>query len=200
MAAILRSGKFLRIVSGLTRQRTEISSDERGKSGPQSITNSPLITSSYSGSVQQFHSLSLQQLYNALPVLNPEQELDKKKNEDSTLHILERRGSDPLLEFYVDKQKLEEAAKNLNVVDQDKGQIGLNLVKELKEEESVEYVEPVKLAVQKPDTNATSEKSQPTEPLVKEQPLQISLPTITVTEPPNECINENAEKVVKLNH
>ena len=85
MAAILRSGKFLRIVSGLTRQRTEISSDEKGKSGPQSTTNSPLITSSYSGSVQQFHSLSLQQLYNTLPVLNPEQELDKKKNEDREL-------------------------------------------------------------------------------------------------------------------
>jgi len=195
MAAILRSGKFLRIVSGLTRQRTEVSSDERGKSGPQSTTNSPLITSSYSGSVQQFHSLSLQQLYNALPVLNPDQELDKKKNEDSTLHILKRRGSDPLLEFYVDKQKLEEAAKNLNVVDQDKIHIGLNLVKELKEEEGVEYVEPVKLAVQKPDTDATSEKSQPTEPLVKDQPLQISLPTITVTEPPNECISKNGEKV-----
>ena len=147
MAAILRSGKFLRIVSGLTRQRTEISSDERGKSGPQSTTNSPLITSSYSGSVQQFHSLSLQQLYNALPVLNPEQELDKKKNEDSTFQVLERRGSDPLLEFYVDKQKLEEAAKNLNVIDQDKGHIGLNLVKELKEDEKIEYIGAQKLQI-----------------------------------------------------
>jgi len=197
MAAILRSGKFLRIVSGLTRQRTEISSDERGKSGPQGTSSSPLITSSYSGSIQQFHSLSLQQLYNALPVLSPEaeQEQDKKKNEDTKLHLLERRGSDPLLEFYVDKQKLEEAAKNFNVLDQDKGHIGLNLVKELKEEDNCIEDIPVKVTVQKSDAEAASEKSQPIEPLVEEQPVYVTLPTITITEPPNERINENAENV-----
>jgi len=190
MAAILRSGKFLRIVSGLTRQRTEISSDERVKSGPQ---GSPLVTSAYSGSIQQFHSLSLQHLYNALPVLNPEQDQDKKNNDDPKLHLLERRGSDPLLEFYVDKQKLEEAAKNFNVIDQDKGHIGLNLVKELKEDEKNEN-EPVK-AVQKSDAE-TSENSQPIESLVKEeQPVHVTLPTITITKAPNKCINENAEEV-----
>ena len=197
MAAILRSGKFLRIVSGLTRQRTEVSSDERGKSGPQGTSNSPLITSSYSGSVQQFHSLSLQQLYNALPVLNPEQEQDKKKNDDTKLHLLERRGSDPLLEFYVDKQKLEEAAKSFNVIDQDKGHIGLNLVKELKEEEKTENEPVVKVTVQKSNNEAVSEQDKPKDTLVKEeqQPVQFTLPTITITEPPNECSNENAKTV-----
>jgi len=197
MAAILRSGKFLRIVSGLTRQRTEVSSDERGKSGPQGTSNSPLITSSYSGSVQQFHSLSLQQLYNALPVLNPEQEQDKKKNDDTKLHLLERRGSDPLLEFYVDKQKLEEAAKSFNVIDQDKGHIGLNLVKELKEEEKTENEPVVKATVQKSNNEAVSEQDKPKDTLIKEeqQPVQFTLPTITITEPPNECSNENAETV-----
>jgi len=197
MAAILRSGKFLRIVSGLTRQRTEVSSDERGKSGPQGTSNSPLITSSYSGSVQQFHSLSLQQLYNALPVLNPEQEQDKKKNDDTKLHLLERRGSDPLLEFYVDKQKLEEAAKSFNVIDQDKGHIGLNLVKELKEEEKTENEPVVKATVQKSNNEAVSEQDKPKDTIIKEeqQPVQFTLPTITITEPPNECSNENAETV-----
>jgi len=197
MAAILRSGKFLRIVSGLTRQRTEVSSDERGKSGPQGTSNSPLITSSYSGSVQQFHSLSLQQLYNALPVLNPEQEQDKKKNDDTKLHLLERRGSDPLLEFYVDKQKLEEAAKSFNVIDQDKGHIGLNLVKELKEEEKTENEPVVKATVQKSNNEAVSEQDKPKDTLIKEeqQPVQFTLPTITITEPPIECSNEKAETV-----
>ena len=128
MAAILRSGKFLRIVSGLTRHSTE----ERGQ-GPQG-TSSPLVTTSYSGSIQQHHSLSLQHLFNALPILSPEQEQVQKNEDSSKLNLLERRGSDPLLEFYVDKQKLEEAAKNFNVINQ--SHVGLNLVKELKEEKA----------------------------------------------------------------
>ena len=188
MAAILRSGKFLRIVSGLTRHSTE----DRGQ-GPQG-TSSPLVTTSYSGSIQQHHSLSLQHLFNALPILSPEQE-QVKKNEDSKLNLLERRGSDPLLEFYVDKQKLEEAAKNFNVINQ--SHVGLNLVKELKEEktENEQVILSQKSAESSVITQESTEKIiQPIESeshTKDEQPIQVVHPTIeVVTETTNEIDNE----------
>ena len=200
MAAILRSGKFLRIVSGLTRHSTE----DRGQ-GPQG-TSSPLLTTSYSGSIQQHHSLSLQHLFNALPNLSPEQE-QVKKNEDSKLNLLERRGSDPLLEFYVDKQKLEEAAKNFNVINQ--SHVGLNLVKELKEEKTEN--EQVILSQKSTESSVITQEStekiiQPIESHIKdEQPVQIVHPTTEViTEAINEleneqCIIEKVEVVVQPN-
>ena len=188
MAAILRSGKFLRIVSGLTRHSTE----DRGQ-GPQG-TSSPLVTTSYSGSIQQHHSLSLQHLFNALPILSPEQE-QVKKNEDSKLNLLERRGSDPLLEFYVDKQKLEEAAKNYIVINQ--SHVGLNLVKELKEEktENEQVILSQKSAESSVITQESTEKIiQPIESeshTKDEQPIQVVHPTIeVVTETTNEIDNE----------
>merc|ERR1712156_668079 len=44
---------------------------------------------------------------------------------------------------------------------------------------------------------AVSEQDKPKDTLIKEeqQPVQFTLPTITITEPPNECSNENAETV-----
>ena len=186
MAAILRSGKFLRIVSGLTRHSTE----DRGQ-GPQG-TSSPLVTTSYSGSIQQHHSLSLQHLFNALPILSPEQE-QVKKNEDSKLNLLERRGSDPLLEFYVDKQKLEEAAKNFNVINQ--SHVGLNLVKELKEEKTEN--EQVILSQKSTESSVITEEStekiiKPIESLTKDElPIQVVHPTSeAIVETTNELDNE----------
>ena len=187
MAAILRSGKFLRIVSGLTRHSTE----ERGQ-GPQG-TSSPLVTTSYSGSIQQHHSLSLQHLFNALPILSPEQE-QVQKNEDSKLNLLERRGSDPLLEFYVDKQKLEEAAKNFNVINQ--SHVGLNLVKELKEEKAEN--EQVILSQKSTESSVITQESpekiiQPIESHTKDElPIQVLQPTSleAIAETTNELDNE----------
>ena len=187
MAAILRSGKFLRIVSGLTRHSTE----ERGQ-GPQG-TSSPLVTTSYSGSIQQHHSLSLQHLFNALPILSPEQE-QVQKNEDSKLNLLERRGSDPLLEFYVDKQKLEEAAKNFNVINQ--SHVGLNLVKELKEEKAEN--EQVILSQKSTESSVITQEStekiiQPIESHTKDElTIQVVQPTSleAIAETTNELDNE----------
>jgi len=186
MAAILRSGKFLRIVSGLTRHSTE----DRGQ-GPQG-TSSPLVTTSYSGSIQQHHSLSLQHLFNALPILSPEQE-QVQKNEDSKLNLLERRGSDPLLEFYVDKQKLEEAAKNFNVINQ--SHVGLNLVKELKEEKTEN--EQVILSQKSTESSVITQEStekiiQPIESHTKDElPTQVVQPTSeSIAETTNELDNE----------
>ena len=190
MAAILRSGKFLRIVSGLTRHSTE----DRGQ-GPQG-TSSPLVTTSYSGSIQQHHSLSLQHLFNALPILSPEQEQVQKNEDSSKLNLLvERRGSDPLLEFYVDKQKLEEAAKNFNVINQT-SHVGLNLVKELKEEKTENeqvILSQKSTAESSVITQESTEKIiQPIESHIKdEQPVQVVQPTIeVVTETTNEIDNE----------
>ena len=190
MAAILRSGKFLRIVSGLTRHSTE----DRGQ-GPQG-TSSPLVTTSYSGSIQQHHSLSLQHLFNALPILSPEQEQVQKNEDSSKLNLLvERRGSDPLLEFYVDKQKLEEAAKNFNVINQ--SHVGLNLVKELKEEKTEN--EQVILSQKSTESSViTQEEStekiiQPIESHMKDElPIQVVQATSlqTIAETTNELDNE----------
>lgn len=74
----------------------------------------------------QFHALSMQQLQNALPILSTDQD---KKHENQ---YLERRGSDPLLDFYVDKQKIDEAAKSIKILDNN--HVGLNVVKEIKHE------------------------------------------------------------------
>ena len=188
MAAILRSGKFLRIVSGLTRHSTE----ERGQ-GPQG-TSSPLVTTSYSGSIQQHHSLSLQHLFNALPILSPEQEQVQKNEDSSKLNLLERRGSDPLLEFYVDKQKLEEAAKNFNVINQ--SHVGLNLVKELKEEKAEN--EQVILSQKSTESSVITQEStekiiQPIESHTKDElPIQVVQPTSleAIAETTNELDNE----------
>ena len=188
MAAILRSGKFLRIVSGLTRHSTE----ERGQ-GPQG-TSSPLVTTSYSGSIQQHHSLSLQHLFNALPILSPEQEQVQKNEDSSKLNLLERRGSDPLLEFYVDKQKLEEAAKNFNVINQ--SHVGLNLVKELKEEKAEN--EQVILTQKSTESSVITQESpekviQPIESHTKDElPIQVLQPTSleAIAETTNELDNE----------
>lgn len=118
MAAILRSGKFLRMVTGLTRSGP----NQQQGSSTQEGGQAPLLTPINSNSIQ-FHALSMQQLQNALPILSTEKQEEK---------FLERRGSDPLLEFYVDKQKIDEAAKSIKILDNN--HIGLNVVKEIKQE------------------------------------------------------------------
>merc|ERR1719270_2927870 len=197
MAAILRSGKFLRVVSNLTRH----SADERGQ-GHQGTNSSPLVTTAYSGSIQQHHSLSLQHLFNALPKLNPEKE-QVKKNEDPKLNLLERRGSDPLLEFYVDKQKLEEAVKNFNVINQ--SHVGLNLVKELKDEKTEN--EPTTILVQKSTEIVKQEETEEIQPIVEshakdEKPVQVIHPPCEVTgnETPFEVNDESVNENVKVDH
>ena len=141
MAAILRSGKFLRYVSGLNRFRNDDKDHVVQGSNP---SNSPLIACANNiGSIKQHHSLSLQSLCKDLPVLSADQD-QISLHKDSKLNLLERRGSDPLLEFYVDKQKLEEAAKNVNIL-RDKSPVGLNLVNELTSDtDKSTFCEPVK--------------------------------------------------------
>ena len=91
------------------------------------------------------HTWSLQNLQSALPVLSsvPEQikfEENSVNNGDNcnNLEQLQRRGSDPLLEFYVDKQKLEDVSRQLKSSTSSsstfENRVGLNLVKELKED------------------------------------------------------------------
>ena len=134
MAAILRSGKFLRIVSNLARTN-QGGQQQQGREQNQQCPSIP-------SDAQPFHAWSLQHLQNALPILS-NVETEKRDNESKTHegHPGQRRGSDPLLEFYVDKQKIEEAAKKIV----EPSRIGLNVVQDLsideKQTEVVEVIE-----------------------------------------------------------
>lgn len=128
MAAILRSGKFLRMVTGLTR-----SGGQNQQGSQQASKDGSLVTPI---NTVQYHALPFQQLQNALPILSTD-------NERKEQVVLERRASDPLLDFYVDKQKIEEATKSFKVLDNSHHiasghHVGLNLVKEIKEETEIE--------------------------------------------------------------
>ena len=105
MAAILRSGKFLRIVSNLAR------SAQGGQQQGQSTQQNPATFPTQDTST--YHSWSLQNLQNALPILSTEHDREKVPKANEANQGGSRRGSDPLLEFYVDKQKIEAAAKKL---------------------------------------------------------------------------------------
>merc|ERR1712018_825807 len=77
----------------------------------------------------------MQNLQRALPVLSsiPERNFEETVgNNDDCLE--QRRGSDPLLEFYVDKQKLEDVSRQLKSSTSFENRVGLNLVKDLKED------------------------------------------------------------------
>ena len=159
MAAILRSGKFLRIVSNLARTN-QGGQQQQGQQTQQcpSIPNAD---------AQPFHAWSLQHLQNALPILSAEHEKhDEIKKPEGQL----RRGSDPLLEFYVDKQKIEEAAKKIV----EPSRIGLNVVQDLsideKHTETVEVIEkkPIEIAKQNVEKKQISETNELTNEIVSD--------------------------------
>jgi hypothetical protein len=144
MAAILRSGKFLRIVSGFARSGP---APAGGQQPPKegSFPAFPLLDNS--GGQLSFHAWSVQHLQNALPLLStdPEKNFDDKNNAGGTV-VATRRGSDPLLDFYVDTQKIEEdvtcRAGGLQVASSKKSStpassseaknlVGLNVVKDV---------------------------------------------------------------------
>ena len=128
MAAILRSGKFLRIVSNLARSAQGGQQQQQGQQTQQCPATFP------SQDAQPYHAWSLQHLQNALPILSTDQDKAevKRQDEQQQQQQLQRRGSDPLLEFYVDKQKIEEAAKKFI----EPSRIGLNVVHDLNEDKS----------------------------------------------------------------
>ena len=132
MAAILRSGKFLRIVSNLARSAQ--GGQQQGQQGQgQSTQQNPATFPTQDTST--YHSWSLQNLQNALPILSTEHDREKvPKANEANQGSGSRRGSDPLLEFYVDKQKIEAAAKKL--VTEEPSRIGLNVIQDLSDEHS----------------------------------------------------------------
>ena len=136
MAAILRSGKFLRIVSNLARSTQGGQQQQQGQQTQQCPATFP------TQDAQPYHAWSLQHLQNALPILSTDQDKAEVKRQDEEQHQkLQRRGSDPLLEFYVDKQKIEEAAKKFI----EPSRIGLNVVQDLNEDKQIECIDNLKL-------------------------------------------------------
>ena len=131
--------------SGQSSSSQQGSQKDGGNNGSFNITFPTLDGSSNnSGSQMPLHTWSLQNLQSALPVLSsvPEQikfEENSVSNGDNcnNLEQLQRRGSDPLLEFYVDKQKLEDVSRQLKSSTSSsstfESRVGLNLVKDLKE-------------------------------------------------------------------
>jgi len=85
------------------------------------------------------------------PLPLPTLEADRKPSE----YLVQRRGSDPLLEFYVDKQKIEEAAKSIKLLDLEP-HVGLNLVKELAAEN-----DEGETAVRKPQIKKVPKTNEP---------------------------------------
>lgn len=130
---LLRSGikiprEFLRIVSNFTKPgQNSPDHPHHGPNGNESLLVSTTTTNA-AGSMP-YHAWSLPNLQNALPILTAHHEEDSK--------LIERRVSDPLLDFYVDKQKMEEAAKNIKAID---NRVGLNVIKELKVEEETKAI------------------------------------------------------------
>ena len=128
--------------SGQSSSSQQGSQKDGGNNGSFNITFPTLDGSSNnSGSQMPLHTWSLQNLQSALPVLSsvPEQikfEENSVNNGDNcnNLEQLQRRGSDPLLEFYVDKQKLEDVSRQLKSSTSFENRVGLNLVKDLKED------------------------------------------------------------------
>lgn len=136
MAAILRSGKFLRIVSNLARSTQGGQQQQQGQQTQQCPATFP------TQDAQPYHAWSLQHLQNALPILSTDQDKAEVKRQDEEQHQkLQRRGSDPLLEFYVDKQKIEEAAKKFI----EPSRIGLNVVQDLNEDKQIECIDNLKV-------------------------------------------------------
>ena len=133
MAAILRSGKFLRIFSGLSKSGQQPIQQGSDKLENPENRNQPV----FQQQLNAYHSISLQSLQNSLPILVQNEAKDETKIRDIPKEVFERRGSDPLLEFYVDKQKIEEAAKNIK-------HIGLNIVNEIETEKTDEIVVKIK--------------------------------------------------------
>ena len=197
MASLLRSGQFLRALSRITNSSGQSSSSQQGQKdgnngGSFSITFPTLDGSSSSngGGQMPLHSWSLQNLQSALPVLSsiPERKFEETVGNGD---LEQRRGSDPLLEFYVDKQKLEDVSRQLKSSTSFENRVGLNLVKDLKEDlnetkSDLKKVEDV--AVVATITTTSPKKS------VEEKQVQTS-PTIT---PSNS--NVNLENEIKDHH
>jgi len=201
MAAILRSGKFLRIFSGLSKSGQQPIQQGSDKLENPENRNQPV----FQQQLNAYHSISLQSLQNSLPILVQNEAKDETKIKDIPKEVFERRGSDPLLEFYVDKQKIEEAAKNIK-------HIGLNIVNEIETEKTDEIV--VKIKSQNFE-NVRSKKSveksisvqvqeSNVEDKIVENEGNLTLPTtplepiIEESEPPiNLVTSENVENFVE---
>ena len=201
MASLLRSGQFLRALSRITNSSGQSSSSQQGSqkdgnNGSFSITFPTLDGSSSNGGGQMpLHSWSMQNLQSALPVLGSVPEHLKFENEtvnngDNNLE-LQRRGSDPLLEFYVDKQKLEDVSRQLKSTSTSsfENRVGLNLVKDLKQDLNETKSDLKKVVVEDVATTTTNTKK-----LVAEKQVQTS-PTIS---PSNS--NVNLENEIKNHH
>ena len=98
MAAILRSGKFLRIVTGLTKSgATPASGQGNQKDGNGGFIAIPNLEAG--GQHMPFHAWSLQNLQSALPVLasDSDKRLEEDENEEAIEKFqFERRGKHTL--------------------------------------------------------------------------------------------------------
>ena len=80
MAAILRSGKFLRIVSNLARSTQGGQQQQQGQQTQQCPATFP------TQDAQPYHAWSLQHLQNALPILSTDQDKAEVKRQDEEQH------------------------------------------------------------------------------------------------------------------
>jgi len=160
MAAILRtSGKFLRIVSGFSKSGSAnpAGGQQGQKDGNGSFISIPNLDSSNNGGQSMpFHAWSMQNLQSALPILSSDPD---KKFEEKDFELDQRRGSDPLLEFYVDKQKLADVSKQIKSSASFEGRIGLNVAKDLKDEVKEIEIKPIPI-------KAVEEKEVQTSPTI----------------------------------
>lgn len=140
MTALLRSGKFLRLVSGFARSGPASTQNTNHNGGNHEDTGQlPSFASlDSSGGHAPFQAWSIQHLQNALPLLSgcSEKETDRSQ---------ERRRSDPLLDFLVDKQKIEDIIKEeVKEESPSKKKVGLNAIKEVEQEPVTTTSEPPK--------------------------------------------------------